>query len=60
MSDPIWVETLPLKIDLSGVGLDSRGDLDVTQAGGVVALIWTPWVQSWLVGASARHWCFYR
>jgi hypothetical protein len=34
---PIRVETLPLKIDLSGVGLDSRGDLDVTQAGGVVA-----------------------
>ena len=34
---PIRVETLPLKIDLAGVGLDSRGDLDVTQAGGVVA-----------------------
>jgi hypothetical protein len=26
-----------LKIDLAGVGLDSRGDIDVTQAGGVVA-----------------------
>ena len=34
---PIRVETLPLKIDLAGVGLDSRGDIDVTQAGGVVA-----------------------
>jgi superfamily II DNA or RNA helicase len=34
---PIRVETLPLKIDLSSVGLDSRGDIDVTQAGGVVA-----------------------
>ena len=34
---PIRVETLPLKIDLAGVGLDSRGDLDVNQAGGVVA-----------------------
>jgi hypothetical protein len=33
----IWVETLPLKIDLSGVGLDTRGDIDVTQAGGVMA-----------------------
>jgi superfamily II DNA or RNA helicase len=33
----IRVETLPLKIDLSGVGLDTRGDIDVTQAGGVVA-----------------------
>jgi superfamily II DNA or RNA helicase len=34
---PIRVETLPLKIDLDGVGLDSRGDIDVTQAGGVIA-----------------------
>lgn len=29
---PIRVEQLPLKIDLSGVGLDTRGDLDVTEA----------------------------
>jgi superfamily II DNA or RNA helicase len=34
---PIRVETLPLQVDLAGVGLDSRGDIDVTQAGGVVA-----------------------
>lgn len=30
---PIKTETIPLKIDLEGVELDSRGDLDVTQAG---------------------------
>jgi superfamily II DNA or RNA helicase len=39
---PIRVETLPLKIDLAGVGLDSRGDIDVAEAGGVV----TPYLDS--------------
>jgi superfamily II DNA or RNA helicase len=33
---PIRVEQIPLKIDLSGVGLDSRGDLDVTQTAHVL------------------------
>src|SRR5215472_8593570 len=34
---PIRVETLPLSINLDGVGLDSRGDIDVAEAGSVVA-----------------------
>jgi superfamily II DNA or RNA helicase len=34
---PIRVETLPFKIDLAGVGLDSRGDIEVTQADRIVA-----------------------